>query len=38
MALWGIVMWKTASGDEWRIPVAARLADRLVEARASVPA
>ena len=30
IVLWGVTMWKTASGDEWRIPVAARVADRLV--------
>lgn len=30
LVLWGVTMWKTASGDEWRIPVAADLADRLV--------
>lgn len=28
--LWGVTMWKMACGDEWRIPVAADLADRLV--------
>lgn len=32
IVLWGMAMWKIANGDEWRIPVAARLAARLVEA------
>lgn len=27
--LWGVVMWKTARGDEPRIPIAAELAERL---------
>jgi len=26
---WVIVMWKTLSGDEWRIPIAAGWAERL---------
>jgi uncharacterized membrane protein len=30
VVLWGVTMWKMASGDEWRIPVAADLADRLI--------
>ena len=29
MLLWLVTMWKAASGDAWRIPVAAALADRL---------
>jgi uncharacterized membrane protein len=29
VVLWGVTMWKVASGDEWRIPVAADMADRL---------
>jgi len=29
MLLWVVTMWKAASGDAWRIPVAAALADRL---------
>ena len=29
VVLWGVAMWKAASGDEWRIPVAADMADRL---------
>lgn len=29
MLLWLVTMWKAASGDMWRIPVAASLADRL---------
>ena len=37
MLLWGVAMWKAASGDAWRIPVAADLADRLT-ASASPPA
>jgi uncharacterized membrane protein len=28
VVVWGITMWKVASGDEWRLPVAAALADR----------
>jgi uncharacterized membrane protein len=27
--LWLITMWKVASGDRWRLPVAARWVDRL---------
>lgn len=34
--LWLIALWKAASGDEWRIPVAADLADRLLTASAGV--
>lgn len=34
--LWLISLWKVSSGDDWRIPVAADLADRLL--RASAPA
>jgi uncharacterized membrane protein len=30
VVLWGVTMWKTASGDEWRIPVAADLAERML--------
>lgn len=30
LVLWGFAMWKAVSGDEWRIPVAADVADRLV--------
>ena len=29
MALWGVSLWKAASGVEWRIPFAADLAERL---------
>jgi uncharacterized membrane protein len=29
MLLWMLTMWKAASGEAWRIPVAADLADRL---------
>ena len=28
--IWATAMWKTASGDEWRIPVAAEWAERIV--------
>jgi len=28
--LWLLAIWKVASGDAWRIPLASRLADRLV--------
>jgi uncharacterized membrane protein len=39
VVLWGIAMWKAASGDEWRIPVAADWAERLSDAsRASAAA
>ncbi len=27
--LWAVAMWKTLSGDEWRIPIAAEWAERL---------
>ena len=37
IVLWGVTMWKTVNGDEWRIPVAAELADRLVWPRTSRP-
>jgi uncharacterized membrane protein len=30
VGLWIAVMWKAASGETWRIPGAARVADRLV--------
>ena len=30
VALWAVSVWKAANGEEWRIPVAAGLADRLV--------
>ncbi len=30
VVLWMIAMWKAASGDEWRIPVAAEYADLLL--------
>jgi|SRR5687768_13288663 uncharacterized membrane protein len=33
--LWGITMWKVASGDEWRIPVAAAWVDRLTRSSTS---
>ena len=29
--MWVIAMWRTASGDEWRIPVAAGWVERLVQ-------
>jgi uncharacterized membrane protein len=28
VVLWAVVMWKVTRGDEWRIPVAAEMADR----------
>jgi uncharacterized membrane protein len=28
--LWVISMWKAATGRDWRIPIAAELADRLM--------
>lgn len=34
--LWMLAMWKAASGGAFRIPIAADLADRLVERRASL--
>jgi len=37
MLLWLVTMWKAASGDAWRIPVAAALAERLITRR-SAPA
>ena len=36
VALWIVSLWKAASGDDWRIPVAATYADRL--ATVSAPA
>jgi uncharacterized membrane protein len=30
MVLWGVAMWKAASGNDWRIPLAADLADRIL--------
>lgn len=36
VVLWGVTMWKAASGDEWRIPVAARLAERLTSTARAV--
>ena len=30
MVVWGVSMWKAATGRPWRIPIAAELADRLV--------
>jgi uncharacterized membrane protein len=32
VVLWGVTMWKVAGGDEWRLPIAARMADRLCAA------
>ena len=29
VALWGWTMWKAATGEAWRIPIASDLADRL---------
>ena len=36
--LWGLAMWKAASGGEWRIPLAAEWAERLSESRVSAAA
>ena len=30
VALWAVSLWKAANGQEWRIPIAAGVADRLV--------
>jgi len=30
LALWAVSMWKAASGEPWRIPILADLADRLM--------
>jgi uncharacterized membrane protein len=30
VVVWGMAMWRAARGDEWRMPVVARWADRLV--------
>jgi uncharacterized membrane protein len=30
LVLWGLSMWKAASGESWRIPIAAELADRII--------
>jgi uncharacterized membrane protein len=32
---WMLALWKASSGDEWRIPVAADLADRLTSSAAA---
>ena len=37
VVLWMIAIWKAASGDDWRIPVAAEYADVLL-VRASAAA
>jgi len=29
--LWVVAMWKAATGHAWRIPVAADLADRMMQ-------
>jgi len=36
VVLWGVTIWRVASGDEWRLPVAAAWADRF--ATSSQPA
>jgi uncharacterized membrane protein len=33
--VWMVALWKASSGDEWRVPVAADLADRLLTASAT---
>jgi uncharacterized membrane protein len=30
MALWVVAMWKAASGEAWRIPIAADIAERIM--------
>ena len=35
VSLWVVSVWKAASGEEWRIPVAAGFADRLVRPQGS---
>ena len=35
MLLWVVAIWKAASGEAWRIPLAARLADRFLRASAA---
>jgi uncharacterized membrane protein len=32
VALWAVSVWKAANGVDWRIPVAARWADRMIRA------
>jgi len=33
LALWGVAMWKAASGATWRVPLASELADRMTGGR-----
>lgn len=35
VVLWLVSLWKVSSGDEWRMPLAATLADRLLTASAT---
>ena len=30
VALWAVSLWKAANGEDWRIPVAATYADRMI--------
>ncbi len=30
VALWAVSVWKAANGEDWRIPIAADFADRLI--------
>jgi uncharacterized membrane protein len=34
VALWLVALWKASQGERWRIPLAARVADRATEASA----
>jgi uncharacterized membrane protein len=38
LALWAVSLWKAASGREWRIPGAARVAERLCRGEGAGPA
>jgi uncharacterized membrane protein len=38
VALWVVSLWKAASGEDWRIPLAAHYADRLTTASLERPA
>jgi len=37
LALWIVAMWKAASGEAWRIPLAAGLAERLLRRSVRLP-
>ena len=34
VVLWGVALWRASTGDEWRVPLAADLADYLLTASA----